>query len=101
MIEGLYYDPNHGGCLRKIKKLSNEDMYDYKITGAYGDDEPETGKKWTAFIKTLKKNTFYVDFSGKTHVTHGPYTTVWNSSKRILKWEDGNTWKQLYHWYKI
>ena len=99
MLEGFYYDPNHGGCLRKITKINSEGG-DYKITGAYGDDEPTTGTKWTAFIsKTKKKNVFYVDFSGKKHVTHGPYMTTWNAKKRTLNWEDGNTWQKMYDWY--
>ena len=62
--EGFYYDPNHGGCLRKIK-LSNTGSF--LITGAYGSDEPETGKKWTATAKKIGKNEYCIYFSGKKH----------------------------------
>ena len=36
MIEGFYFDPWHGGCLRRIAKV-NENHY--KIYGVYGNDE--------------------------------------------------------------
>tara|TARA_Y100000389_G_C17144535_1_gene356608 strand:+ start:64 stop:357 length:294 start_codon:yes stop_codon:yes gene_type:complete len=97
MIQGFFYDPNHGGCLRQIVKQKNGD---YHIIGAYGNDEAETGSIWTGIMKkTNKKNTFIVDFSGKKHVKHGPYKTIWFSKERKLKWEDNNEWKQMYHWY--
>ena len=95
MIEGFYYDPNHGGCFRKITKINSKQ---YKITGAYGDDEPETGSKWTAIATFVNKNTFNVDFSGKKHKIHGDYITKWNKNTRTLNWQDGNKWKKMYHW---
>ena len=55
MIDGLYYDPKHGGCLRKI--VLQDTQGTYKITGAYGNDEPNTGTKWYV-IATNTKNTF-------------------------------------------
>ena len=88
-MEGYYYDPKHGGCLRKINKTSDG----YKIIGAYGDDEPDTGKKWTASVrKTKQTHVFCVDFSGKPHVTHGSYIMRWTPKKRTINWEDGNVW---------
>lgn len=95
-MEGHYFDPKHGGCLRKIKKISDGE---YKIIGAYGDDEPDTGKKWTASVLATKKtNLYYVDFTGKAHVKHGHYMMKWIPSKRRIKWEDGNVWVLMYDW---
>tara|TARA_Y100000389_G_C17468278_1_gene527762 strand:+ start:1268 stop:1567 length:300 start_codon:yes stop_codon:yes gene_type:complete len=99
MKEGFYYDPFHGGCLRKIKRSNTDDSF--LITGAYGDDEPETGKKWTATAKKIGKNVYCVSFSGKKHVNHGDYKAVWNEKSRELNWQDGNKWKLLFDWYKL
>ena len=52
MLTGYYYDPKHGGCLRKISKI---DENSFKIIGAYGNDEPNTNKKWTAIMRKTKK----------------------------------------------
>ena len=96
--EGYYFDPKHGGCLRKIAYFKKNNTY--QIIGAYGNDEPDTGKKWTAVInKTNKVNIFKVNFSGKKHITHGDYTFKWNKRDRKLYWEDGNVWILMYDWY--
>lgn len=101
MIEGFYYDPKHGMCLRKITLMQDNTLGAYKITGAYGNDEPNTGTKWTAkVLKTKKKNVYYVDFSDKKHATHGGYMVTYDPNKRTLNWEDGNVWNQMYHWYE-
>lgn len=97
MLEGYYFDPKHGGCLRKIVKIDN---CTFKITGAYGDDEPQTGEKWNAIAKKIKKDLYLVNFGGKKHVIHGDYKAKWNKSKRVLEWEDGNYWKLMFDWYK-
>uniref|UniRef100_A0A6C0L0S9 Uncharacterized protein n=1 Tax=viral metagenome TaxID=1070528 RepID=A0A6C0L0S9_9ZZZZ len=97
MLTGYYYDPKHGGCLRKISKI---DENSFKIIGAYGNDEPNTNKKWTAIMKkTKKRDEYLVDFSGKKHVNHGSYISKWVNKDRVLKWEDGNTWVLMYDWY--
>ena len=81
MIEGFYYDPQHGGCLRKIVLYAQNK---YKIIGAYGNDEPNTGSKWHVIAtKTRRKNMYYVDFSSKKFVTHGPYTVTWNPKPEL------------------
>jgi hypothetical protein len=98
MKEGYYYDPNHGSCLRKIKRSNTEGSF--LITGAYGSDEPETGKKWTATAKKIGKNTYNVSFSGKKHSKKDYYNAIWNEKNRSISWDDGNTWKLLYDWYK-
>ena len=41
-----YYDPNHGGCLRIMHKMSDNE---YIINGAYGSDEGKKG--WCANAK--------------------------------------------------
>ena len=45
MIQGWYYDPLHGHCMRRIRRTST---HRYRITGVYGDDEPNTGGTWYA-----------------------------------------------------
>ena len=62
MEPGYYYDPKHGECLRKITQI-NKTLY--RITGAYGKDEINTGKKWTALVYEVSRNYYKVDFSGK------------------------------------
>ena len=48
-----FYDPNHGGCLRTMRKIDNN--Y-YVINGAYGSDEGGKGY-WVAFAtKSITKN---------------------------------------------
>ena len=97
MIVGYYYDPKHGGCLRKITRINKNS---FKIVGAYGDDEPDTNKKWYAEMrKTNTKDEYLVDFTGKKHVNHGSYIAKWIEKDRILMWEDGNRWKLMYDWY--
>ena len=69
-----YYDPNHGGCLRNMKKITN-DMY--IINGAYGEDEGRKGH-WAAiategtYTYKNKEYNLKVDFSMKYIKTHGP-----------------------------
>lgn len=66
MIEGWYYDPLHGNCLRRIKRLG---VRQYRIWGVYGSDEPHTGDRWyataTATPRGREEYDLIVDFSGK------------------------------------
>lgn len=113
MLAGFYYDPWHGGCLRRIIKV-NEDTY--RILGVYGNDEstkvskkleydPEpssmTNKFWNAtLVVTEKKEDVYklnVDFSQKKGKQRFTYNAMYVVKERVIKWDDSNTWKQLYY----
>lgn len=93
-----FYDPNHGGCLRTMRKIDNN--Y-YVINGAYGSDEGGKGY-WVAFAtKSITKNyknfkyNLVVDFANKKKITHKvKYHAHWIGRK--IHWEDGNTWLELY-----
>ena len=92
-----FYDPNHGGCLRVVRKV---DKNTYIINGAYGSDEGGKGY-WTAIatkVKEKKKDQTYnlrVDFKYKKKIKHKPvYYALWKG--RTIQWEDGNSWLELY-----
>ena len=113
MVAGFYFDPWHGGCLRRIVKIGKDT---YKILGVYGNDEttkvaqnleydPEpvsaTHKYWFATLQVHKKkdNLQYltIDFTGKQGKKRFQYTAVYDAKKRVIDWDDTNTWKQLYY----
>ncbi len=93
-----FYDPNHGNCLRIMHKI-NKDTY--IINGGYGKNEGKKGH-WAAiltkknnFTKYNKKFNCIIDFSLKDKKIHkNIYYAYW--SNRKIKWQDGNTWIQLY-----
>jgi hypothetical protein len=92
-----YYDPNYGGCLRNMKKITN-DMY--IINGVYGEDEGRQGH-WAAiategaYIYNNKKYNLKVDFSMKYKKNHEPIYYGLKKERKI-EWQDGNEWKQMY-----
>lgn len=96
-MHGLYFDPLHGNCLRKVERISG-DLY--RIVGVYGDDEqPHTHQVWTATMRVQERTgdeiRLRVDFAGKPIKKNRFMTAVY--SKRRIRWvEDGNEWKQLY-----
>ena len=95
-IEGFYYDPLHGNCLREIhKKEGHANVYD--VIGAYGDDEPPhlPGEGWVARLAKTG-NFLSVDFLKKTVNHHRLYSALYCPTKREIHWEDGNVWLQLY-----
>lgn len=101
-MKGYYFDPKHGGCLRTIDGKHNK----YTIHGVYGSDEKNTGAPWTINAtvspevqRDWRRDSFHsvnVDFTGKVvhHRIH--YKARWYPTKRIIKWEDGNYWKQMF-----
>ena len=106
-LEGFYFDPLHGGCLRHIvvdsRREENTDQCYYTVWGVYGSDEVSKGKFWTAKIVLEKRVRFlgyqkmYVDFAGKEEITHGrQYRAKWWPRERRIKWQDGNTWKKMF-----
>ena len=50
MKEKYYYDPKHGGCLRIMTKIGDNQSL---IKGAYGNDEKEKGY-WFAEVTNYK-----------------------------------------------
>ena len=93
---GFYSDPKHGHCLRRIRNVNTK----IRIDGVYGDDEPNTGGYWYAYIKILNSSSGYynleVDFTGKPIKKKKTLRAKWFPLERCIKWEDGNTWKKLY-----
>ena len=55
MIEGFYFYPWHGGCLRRIVKVKE---HHYKIYGVYGNDE---------LIRLTKNVEYHPESSEKTN----------------------------------
>jgi hypothetical protein len=94
MISGFYYDPKHGGCLRRIKKTEDGS---YMIVGVYGNDEKSTGKVWTAAVTYLDQEKYKVDFSGKPFKLGPRKEQIFQvRGGGDLFWDDGNVWKKLY-----
>ncbi len=112
-MEGFYFDPWHGGCLRRVAKVTKNK---YKIYGVYGNDEivriPKnveyhaessdmTHKYWYAMLHVCEKNNnllhLKINFSGKPGKKRINYDAVYDEEKRLIKWDDTNIWKQLYY----
>lgn len=102
IMEGHYYDPKHGGCLRRVVRRDDR-IYD--IYGVYGDDEqPSTGMAWhvtaRVFRTTPHLTYILVDFSEKAKAPGSQgqtrYVAVHNRQRRCISWSDGNHWRQLY-----
>lgn len=99
MNNSLYYfDPNHGGCLRIMHKMNNNDFI---INGAYGSDEGKKGY-WCASAKKVEEFEYkgetynlIVDFKQKSIKTHKNIFYA-NMKSRKIHWQDGNTWIQMY-----
>lgn len=93
-----YYDRKHGGCLRVI---TNEGQGQYRIKGAYGNDETEKGywfanaEETTVIEKNNSKYNLIVDFSEKKEITHDVKQYAYKFGRKIY-WEDGNIWKELH-----
>lgn len=84
-IEGVWFDPLHGGCLRTISGN--------RILGVYGSDEQCTGDPWYATF-TRDGNKVHVHFVGKPGKV--PQHMVTRLDGRMLRWSDGNVWRKLY-----
>lgn len=112
MIAGFYFDPWHGGCLRRIVHLRG---YTYRIYGVYGnerktqvllrdyDPEPSfmTDRPWDATLHVLKKQGhFYhlsVNFTGKRGKKRVLYSARYDAERRVIEWDDTNMWRQMYY----
>lgn len=94
-MEGYYYDPLHGACLRSIERIAPNT---YFVRGVYGSDEPQTGTPWYAHMYRGENQTLSVDFSKGKPIKKDPVlTATYDPVKRAIKWCDGNTWQQLFH----
>tara|TARA_Y100000992_G_C21257595_1_gene489409 strand:+ start:1287 stop:1589 length:303 start_codon:yes stop_codon:yes gene_type:complete len=99
MKQKIYYDRNHGGCIRMVTKI---DKHTSIIKGAYGNDEKSKGY-WFAEITHLendkvidnKKYNMLVDFKHKKDLKHKQKLYA-NMIGRKIYWEDGNCWLQMY-----
>ena len=93
MLSGFYFDPLHGGCLRRIRRSGPST---YQIVGVYGDDEgPMTHRRWTAVIHEGPDALLHVDFHGKPTKKTRHMTATFVDGHRLV-WSDGNTWHRLY-----
>jgi len=92
-MEGYWFDPKHGGCLRLISK---DEKGAYVIHGAYGDDEPPANAEeyWFARAESSSDGAFLVDFVGKPHKVRKRYSA--SLYGRNLHWDDGNVWRKAY-----
>lgn len=102
---GFYYDPSHGGCLRRI--VSGQAEGTFTILGSYGEDEacppssPWTARMTTTSVKEDERSLYEVTFVGKRSKATGRVgtkvlTCQHYPSQRTLRWEDGNVWRKLY-----
>lgn len=91
-MEGLYFDPLHGGCLRRVKRVN---LKTYKIIGVYGTDEPFTHLTWTATMNGAADDEkhFVVDFLGKPTKKKRYLKATWKGN--TIQWGDGNTWTKM------
>lgn len=95
-IEGTYFDPNHGGCVRTISRTTKKHIY--LVRGAYGKNEahpPNT--EWTATMGIGEEGRFLtVDFVGKQVRHLRVYRALWCPKVGEIHWEDGNVWKRVH-----
>ena len=93
-LHGVYYDPNHGACVRSITPLQG-DMW--LINGVYGVQESGTpGTPWHAHLTVIEGKFLRVDFYAKRTTHPREYRALWCPAVREIHWEDGNVWKKLY-----
>lgn len=102
-MEGLYYDPKHGGGLRTVVRTETKRWWirgngeeKYIIRGVYGSDEaPHTGKVWSAVARKKSGETRYVvDFAGKP-IKKDRHLLCWREGEDGVRWQDGNLWKRM------
>lgn len=97
-MEGFYFDPLHGNCLRRIRTVLPCETY--RVDGVYGNDEPNEGEHWFAFIRVVSRTDskwkLEVDFAGKPIKKKKLLKATFLPRKRCIRWEDRNVWKKLY-----
>jgi hypothetical protein len=96
-MDGVYFDPNHGGCLRILERRGETE---YVITGAYGTGErARAGTPWRAYVTTHAGHFLLVDFKEKKTRHARIYHALWCPDVQQIAWEDGNVWKRLHSPY--
>ena len=98
-MQGHYYDPKHGGCLRRVTARDAQGA-SYLIEGVYGDDEaPWTGEAWFAVAYAVPSGptsfSLVVDFVGKRKPNRF-LTATYDARERRIRWCDGNAWVRLF-----
>ena len=100
-MDGVYFDPLHGRCLRSITKVTKQE---YLITGVYGDDEMmPIGNLWYAHISVSSESDtsleLVVRFDGKVKdETKKVLQATFDKQSRSIRWEDRNVWFSIvYH----
>lgn len=94
-MDGWYFDPKHGGCLRRVRRVTSTS---YRIDGVYGDDEAVgAGVPWHAVARVvarepgvLRLKVFFVGKLKRRRTYDAAY------AERVLHWDDGNAWIQMY-----
>ena len=95
-MDGFYYDPQHGGCMRAIRRDPSGAVVIY---GVYGFDEAKRpGSTWYATVQVTGGHFLTVDFVGKTTTHARVLHALWCPDAREIHWEDGNVWKKVNAW---
>eukprot|EP00607_Mallomonas_marina_P008562 CAMPEP_0182418224 /NCGR_PEP_ID=MMETSP1167-20130531/2712_1 /TAXON_ID=2988 /ORGANISM="Mallomonas Sp, Strain CCMP3275" /LENGTH=161 /DNA_ID=CAMNT_0024592341 /DNA_START=117 /DNA_END=602 /DNA_ORIENTATION=+ len=86
VFEGLYNDPNHPGCFRKISVKG-------KDVTIIGSDELDGSKQWKIKAKEDYPGTIFVDFSPKG----GPSDLLgaYDEKDGGIRWPDNNLWSKI------
>lgn len=96
---GMYSDPNHPDCFRKIVEKPNEkyDVYGADNAGGEGvscnTDDKSQIDAWGPLPASINTTTILVDFTSKG----GPSNLAgtWDAVESKILWEDGNYWQHL------
>lgn len=91
-MQGFYFDPLHGGCLRRVRRVDTDF---YRIDGVYGSDEIPRHGYWYAFARFVGPGRLRVDFVGKPTKRPRFLHATYAADGRI-RWEDGNVWVPLH-----
>ena len=96
-LAGYFYDPKHGGCLRRVRVRGSR----VTVRGVYGADEAAPGAPWTTtgvVERRLPDGTWEVrfDFRAKADRARDAYVARWRPARRALEWDDGNCWRQMH-----
>lgn len=97
---GMYSDPNHPDCFRKIIEGKNDKFEVYGQDNKAGEgvscntDDKSQLEDWGPLPASVNSTNIIVDFSPKG----GPsdLTGAWCSKKQRIVWQDSNYWQHTY-----